>query len=84
MLLKCHEQMQLDMKENNMEFIMLFSTTQKFIKENEDFIEEICKNCKHYPIINIAEDDTCENGIVFDVEYKARMKYDTLVEIVTN
>lgn len=83
MLLKGHEQMQLDMKENNMEFIMLFSTTKKFITENEEFIEEICKDCKHDPIINIAEDDTCENGIVFDVEYKARMKNGTLVEIGT-
>lgn len=83
MLLKGHEQMQLDMKENNMEFIMLFSTTKKFIKENEEFIAEICKDCKYYPIINIAEDDTCENGIVFDVEYKARMKNGTLVEIGT-
>ena len=58
MLLKGHEQMQLDMKENNMEFIMLFSTTKKFIKENEEFIEEICKDCKHYTIKNIAEADT--------------------------
>ena len=33
MLLKGHEQMQLNMKENNMEFIMLFSTTKKFITE---------------------------------------------------
>lgn len=83
MLLKGHEQMKEDMKENNMEYIMLFSTTKKFITENEKFIERICKECKHNPVINVAEDDTCENGIVFDVEYKARMGNGTLVEIGT-
>ena len=83
MLLKGHKQMQEDMEENKMEYIMLFSTTRKFIAENKEFIDRICKGCKHSPIINVAEDDTCENGIVFDVEYKARMKNGTLVEIGT-
>lgn len=83
MLLRGHTQMKLDMQENDIEFIMLFSTTRKFITENEDFIQKICKECKHNPIINIAEDDTCENGIVFDVEYKACMSNGTLVEIGT-
>lgn len=83
MLLKGHKQMVSDMKKNNMEYIMLFSTTQKFVKENAEFISEIVKGCMHSPIINIAEEDTCENGIVFDVEYKARMQNGSLVEIGT-
>lgn len=83
MLLKGHTQMKLDMQENNIEYIMLFSTTRKFITENEGFIKEICRECNHNPIINVAEDETCENGIVFDVEYKARMSNGTLVEIGT-
>lgn len=83
MLLKGHLQMKSDMQENNLDYIMLFSTTQKFIAENKEFIDIITQDCKHSPIINIAKDDTCENGIVFDVEYKACMNNGTLVEIGT-
>lgn len=83
MLLKCHQQMVADMKEHDLNFIMLFSTTRQFLEEHRDFIRKICDNCQHLPIINITEDNSCENGIVFDVEYKACMGNGSLVEIGT-
>ena len=83
MLLKCHRQMDRDMEEHDLDYIMLFSTTKQFLNEHSNFIEEMCKGCKHFPIINAADDNSCENGIVFDVEYKARMMNGSLVEIGT-
>ncbi len=83
MLLRGHRQMDQDMEEHDLDYIMLFSTTKQFLKEHMGFIKEICKNCKHLPIINAVDDNSCENGIVFDVEYKACMRNDSLVEIGT-
>lgn len=83
MLLKGHSQMVKDMMDHDLDFIMLFSTTRQFLLRHKKFIDDICRNCSHPPIINAFEDESCENGIVFDVEYKARMANGTLVEIGT-
>ena len=71
------------MADHDLDFIMLFSTTQRFLNEHKDFIDALCNNLSHRPIINASEDDSCENGIVFDVEYKALMSNGSLVEIGT-
>lgn len=83
MLLKGHKQMTQNMDFYGLDFVMLFSTTQKFVSDHEDFIQALCLNSKHPPVINIVADDTCENGIVFDVEYKAKMSNGILLEIGT-
>ncbi len=83
MLLLGHDQMVLDMKKHGLDFIMLFSTTKRFLEKHKDFVDELCKNAKHNPVINVTDDDSCENGIIFDVEYKAYMSNDSLVEIGT-
>lgn len=83
MLLLGHHKMVADMADHDLDFIMLFSTTQRFLNEHKDFIDALCNNLSHRPIINASEDDSCENGIVFDVEYKALMSNGSLVEIGT-
>lgn len=82
-ILKGHQQMDKDMRKYHLDYIMLFTTTRRFFEENRRFINSICKDCKHPPVINITEEDTCENGIVFDVEYKAQMSNGSLLEIGT-
>lgn len=82
-LLKAHSFLVQTIKDHNMDYIMLFTTTKKFVEENKWFIEQICSNCDHLPVINIINGESCENGIVFDVEYKARMQNSALLEIGT-
>ena len=83
MLLKGHDSIDRSMKEHALPYVMLFSTTRKFVHENKWFFERLCDGCAHVPVIHIADGDTCENGIVFDVEYKARMQNGSLLEIAT-
>lgn len=82
-LLKGHEQIDSVMKKHHLDYVMLYSTTNKFITDNSWFIERLSKGCAHPPVIDIFEGETCENGIVFDVEYKACMKNGMLLEIGT-
>lgn len=83
MMLKGHSWIDHSLKSHDFDYIMLISTTKKFVENNMWFIEKLCFNCNHPPVINIAETDTCENGIVFDVEYKAQMHNGMLLEIGT-
>lgn len=82
-LLTAHRFMITTFEEYGLEHIMLFSTTKSFVDTHLDFIKKICINAKHPPVINIADEASCENGIVFDVEYKACMSNGNLVEIGT-
>lgn len=82
-LLKGHCQMTESMDAHGLDYIMLFFTTKKFVSKCFKFIQELCEGRKHNPIMVISDDDSCENGIVFDVEYKARMSNDAFVEIGT-
>jgi hypothetical protein len=82
-MLKGHAQIDHVMRDNQLDYIMLMSTTKSFVDNNIWFIEKLCFGCTHPPVINIANGDTCENGIVFDVEYKAQMSNGQLVEIAT-
>ena len=82
-LLSAHSFMLKTLEKYGLDHIMLFSTTRAFVDTHLDFIKEMCVNAKHPPVINIADEDSCENGIVFDVEYKACMSNDNLVEIGT-
>ena len=83
LLLKGHAFIDRAMQEHDLTYIMLFSTTRKFVDENGWLMERLCANCAHPPVINITEENTCENGIIFDVEYKACMQSGALLEIAT-
>lgn len=82
-LLNCDKNMKKNMTSQGLDYILLISTTRKFVTENGWFIDLICSNLTHNPIVNLFEEDTCENGIVFDVEYKAQMSTNSLLEIGT-
>lgn len=83
LLLKGHAFIDRSMKAHGLSYVMLLSTTRKFVAENNAFLEKLCDGCEHIPVINLTDADTCENGIVFDVEYKAAMRNGALLEIAT-
>ena len=82
-LLSAHDFMKRSLERYEFDYIMLFTTTKAFVETQANFIKEMCNGIKHPPVINIVQEDSCENGIVFDVEYKACMCNDNLVEIGT-
>lgn len=83
LLLRGHDFIDQSMKKHRLSYVMLLSTTRKFVTENMWFFERLCDGCAHIPVIDISDGDNCENGIIFDVEYKASMQNGALLEIAT-
>ena len=66
------------------DFVLMCSATEEFINNNMDFIQTLNQSNSHQMMIVITSSgDVCENGIQFDVEYKAITSYGGFMEIAT-
>lgn len=82
---KAHRYIIKNLQSYNFEYLLYCSTTYEFFESSKDFFLSLSKE-ERYPIIvvvNSDEDLICENGIQFDIEYKAITSDDNFIEIAT-
>ena len=67
------------------QYVVLCSVTSRFFKNNIGFIQKIACTNKYPMLIYLVPDDNemCENGVQFDIEYKALTSYGGFLEIAT-
>lgn len=67
------------------EYVILCSVTEMFLREHFDFIRQIACTSKFPMLICLAldTDETCENGVQLDLEYKVLTSYGGFLEIAT-
>lgn len=83
-ILSAHEYIIEHLRGLGYDFVLMCSATEEFINNNIDFIQTLNQSNNHQMMIILTSSgDVCENGIQFDVEYKAITSYGGFMEIAT-